>query len=49
MNLIDSRNEYFSDCCIEENMTGGSDSTNNIRTSEIKLQEVRQDLILSLR
>ena len=27
-------------------MTGGNDSTTNIRTSEIKLQEVRKDLVL---
>ena len=29
----------------QNKMTGGSDSTANIRTSEIKLQEVRKDLV----
>jgi hypothetical protein len=38
------KNKYFSDYCFKENMTGGNDSTTNLPTSELKLQEVRKDL-----
>jgi hypothetical protein len=29
-------------------MTGGNDSTTNLRTSELKLQEVRKDFVANL-
>jgi hypothetical protein len=38
---------FFSDCFIkdEKNMTGGTDTKTNTRSSEMKLQEVRKIFI----